>query len=334
MQPTKYDSIFTNSALINDKWLFKMNSDIVLSVIIVSFQTRDLTLRAIGAALDQDGPSKEVIVVDNASTDGTCDAIAISYPNIKLIKKDFNIGFARANNIAANVASGKYILLMNPDAVPAIGAFSEIIDFARQQPQAMIWGGRVITTDNRVNSSCMRRPTLWSVVAQAAGLASLWPSFRYFNAEAMPGWDAEEQINVDIVTGCFLLIERNVWHILGGFDPAFFMYGEDVDLCLRAASIGARPAITLKAIIMHVGGASQEPTSRGVQILAGRIRYIIKHMPKFQAKIAIWSVRAGVALRILFYSTKSVIIGNNSGLHRMLYIWRKRDLWWYGYPGE
>ena len=304
-----------------------------LSVIIVTYQTCSLTLRAIEAALAQHGPSLEVIVVDNASRDGSAAAIGRSFPQVRLMAQDNNLGFARANNLAADVARGRYFLLLNPDTVALPGAFAEITDFARLWPHAMIWGGRVVGADGKTNPrSCGRRPTLWSVVAVAAGLGAIWPNSPFFNGEAMPGWARDEMRHVDIVIGCFLLISREGWSQLGGFDPAYFMYGEDIDLCLRAARLGGRPAITPRATIVHEEGASQGRGPREIQLLAARIRYVREHLPRFQRAPAIWAIRAGVILRLAGYLCAGPFRKQRFNLARMKHVWAMRDLWWNGYP--
>lgn len=307
-------------------------ADPELSVIIISYQTRALTLRAIKSVLSQQGPRLEVIVVDNASTDGTASAISRCFPQVYLLAQTRNLGFARANNLAARRARGRFLLLLNPDAVALPAAFAEIIDFANLWPHAMIWGGRVIDADGSSKPrSCARRPSLWSVIAQATGLSALWPDVPFFNSEAMPGWDRDGMRHVDIVIGCFLLIRREDWHRLGGFDPAYFMYGEDVDLCLRAARLGARPAITPRAMIMHEEGASQPRGPREVQLLAARIRYLRQHLPRFHQAPAVWAIRLGVILRLTCYVIMAPLPGCLPHLARMKYIWAKRGLWWNGY---
>lgn len=303
-----------------------------LSVIIVSYQTCTLTLRAIESALAQHGTSIEVIVVDNASTDGTVSAIARRFPQVRLLAQAENLGFGRANNLAARQARGRFLLLLNPDTVALPGAFMEIIYFAKLWPHAMIWGGRVVDAEGNTNPrSCARRPTLWSVIAQAAGLSTLWPGLSFFNPEAMPGLDRRSMCHVDIVVGCFLLIRCEDWYRLGGFDPAYFMYGEDVDLCLRAARLGGRPAVTPRAMILHEEGASQPRGPREVQLLAARIRYLRHHLPRFHRAPALWATRLGVILRLVCYYIFAPLLERQAHLVRAKHVWGMRGLWWNGY---
>lgn len=304
-----------------------------LSVIIISYCTCALTLRTIGSVLSQEGPSLEVIVVDNASTDGSAAAIARDFPMVRLITLDTNLGFARANNLAALQANGSFLLLLNPDTVALPNALIELWNFAQFWPTAVIWGGRIVGPDGSLNPrSCKRRPTLWSVFCIASGLAAVWPGSRFFNPEAMPGWERDEMRHVDIVIGCFLMIRRDDWKRLGGFDPAYFMYGEDADLCLRAAKLGGRPAITPRAVIMHDEGASQLRNTREVQLLAARIRYLRSHLPTVQKILAIWAVRLGTILRVAGFFCMSQFAGNLNAWARMRYVWDNRSAWWNGYP--
>lgn len=305
-----------------------------VSVIIVSYNTCELTLHAVRSVLDQKGPAVEVLVVDNASIDGSAERLSREYPEVNLFALNRNLGFGQACNLAADHANGRYLLLLNPDSYPLPDAFSAILDFAQRWPEARIWGGRALHTDGRLNPrSCARRPTLWSVISLASGLAALSPRSGFFNPEAMPGWRRDEESYVDVVVGNFLLIEPAVWQKLGGFDPAYFMYGEDVDLCLRAAGVGARPAITPSAVVVHDGGCSQSEIPRNIQILAGRIRYLSRHLPEFHRWYAIWAVRLGVMLRLLCYNTMSIFLNNNRNLNRLRETWKMREIWWDGYPG-
>ncbi len=302
----------------------------LLSLIIVSFNSGDLTLGAITSVIEQLGDNGEIIVVDNASTDDSAAQIAEYFPQVTLLALRHNIGFGRANNLAAERARGRYLLLLNPDTLVQPGAIAAVLDFAHRRPEARIWGGRTLSGDGRLNPrSCARRPNLWSVIAGALGLARLFPASPFCNPEEMPDWARDDERRVDIVIGCFMLIERQDWQELGGFDPAYFMYGEDVDLCLRALRQGARPAICPSATIVHFEGSSQPASPRMVQILAGRIRYCRDHLTPRQSRVAIWFIRAGVLLRLGLYLLVPV---RSAGRSRLQHAYRLRRLWWNGYP--
>ena len=221
----------------------------------------------------------EVLVVDNASTDGSAEAIAARYPEFQLFAQHENLGFASANNLAARHAKGEYILLLNPDTIVLEGAVEELVAFARRRPKAGIWGGRTLFADGRLNSSsCWRRQTLWNVFCRSVGLSMMFPNSPLFHSEGYGGWKRDRERDVDIVTGCWLLITRKLWERLGGFAPEFFMYGEDADLCLRARALGGRPTITPKATIVHYGGATESNSARkAIRLLAAKVLLLRKH---------------------------------------------------------
>jgi N-acetylglucosaminyl-diphospho-decaprenol L-rhamnosyltransferase len=303
---------------------------LLLSVIIISFNTCDLTLGAIASVIGQIGCDAEIIVVDNASTDDSAARIGKHFPQVTLLTLQYNIGFGRANNLAAERARGRYLLLLNPDTLVQPGAIAALLDFAHRRPDARIWGGRTLAADGKLDPrSCARRPSLWSVVAVALGLAHLFPASSFCNPEAMPGWSRDDERGVDIVAGCFLMIGREDWRELGGFDPAYFMYGEEVDLCMRAQRRGVMPAICPGATIIHFNGASQPAAPRMAQILAGRIRYCRSHLPPGQRRVAVWFIRAGVLQRLGLYLLAP---GRSAGRRRLQDVYRLRRLWWNGYP--
>jgi len=303
---------------------------LLLSVIIISFNTCDLTLGAIASVMGQTGGNAEVIVVDNASIDDSARRIAMQFPQVTLLALQQNIGFARANNLAAEKARGRYLLLLNPDTLAQPGAIAALLDFAHRRPDARIWGGRTLSADGRLDPrSCARRPTLWSVFAVSLGLARLFPTSPVCNPEAIPGWPRDDEREVDIVIGCLLMIGREDWQRLTGFDPAYFMYGEEVDLCLRAKSLGARPAICPHATIFHFAGASQPAGASTAQILAGRIRYCRRHLRPGQRRLSTWIIRAGVLLRLALYLA---VPGRSAGRQRLHEVFRLRRFWWDGYP--
>lgn len=257
--------------------------DIDLSILIVSFNTKAMTLEAISSVVrETQDVGFEIIVVDNNSTDGSADAIAAHPALPKLIRLSENIGFARANNLAAEHATGRYVLLLNPDTVVIGGAIDRLVTFARANPRAFIWGGRTLFADGRLNpASCWQRITAWNLAMRATGLAAVFSTSGLFNPEAYGGWQRDSVREVDIVSGCFLLIPRSVWLALGGFDKTFFMYGEDADLCLRARRIGARPIITPDATILHYGGASEKTRAgKMTKLLAAKSTLIARHWPQ------------------------------------------------------
>lgn len=255
--------------------------DPVLSVVVVSYNTREMTLACLASVFRETAAPVEVIVVDNASTDGSAEAVAQAFPQVRLLAERVNHGFARAHPIAVDAARAPWLLLLNPDTVVLDGALDRLLDFAARTPEAGIWGGRTVFADGRLNpASCWRRMTLWSVLSRTLGLTAAFPRSTLFNPEPYPGWDRSSEREVDIVSGCFLLLRRETWDRLGGFDPAFVMYGEEADLCLRARADGARPRVTPEATIVHHGGASETVLAdKLVRLMRAKMTLIERHFP-------------------------------------------------------
>ena len=233
------------------------NSDRELTIIIVSFNTREMTLECLRSVFTQTQTTDyEVIVIDNNSKDGSAHSIRGEFPDLQLIQLAENIGFARANNLAAAKAKGDKILLLNPDTVVLDHAIDRLISFAKKNPSCGIWGGRTLFGDGSLNpASCWREMSLWTLACYTLGLTRIAPNSPLFNPESYGGWDRSTARHVDIVTGCLFLIDRSLWTALGGFNSTFFMYAEEADLCHRARKAGARPIITPDATICHYGRA-------------------------------------------------------------------------------
>jgi GT2 family glycosyltransferase len=250
-----------------------------LCIVVVSYNTCDLTLEAVRSAHAETQTPFEMIVVDNASTDGSVAAIAAEFPDVQVVALDENVGFAVGNNVGARDAVGEFLLLLNPDTVVLDGAIDELVAFARRRPEARIWGGRTVFADGSLNpKSCWRRLNLWRACCRTSGLDVRFTDSEFFNSEAYGGWQRDSERDVDIVSGCFFLIETALWHELGGFDPTYVMYGEEADLCLRAADRGAKPRITPTAEIVHHGGASEPVRSqKHVKLLRATISLARRH---------------------------------------------------------
>lgn len=301
-----------------------------LSILVVSYNTREMTLACLASVFAETRTPFELIVVDNASADGSAAAIAAAFPGVTLMAETENHGFARANNLAARRARGEYLLLLNPDTVVLDGAIDRLLAFAAARPEAGIWGGRTLYGDRTLNpTSCWRRMTLWSVTSQVLGLSSLFRASPLFNPEGYGGWRRDSEREVDIVTGCFLLIRRDFWERLGGFDPAFVMYGEEADLCLRARAAGARPRITPEAAIVHYAGASEKVRAdKMVRLLKAKVLLVRRHFPAWQRPVALFAFRLWPLSRA--WGTR--LLGRQAAARTWGEIWARRAEWWDGWP--
>lgn len=266
-----------------------------LSVIMVSYNTRGLTLRALETLVADIGDRPvQVIVVDNASSDGSAQAIGSAFPEVTLIESERNLGFAKANNLAAKSAVGDWLLLLNPDTETCPGMLDAFDAFVRTHPEHHIIGGRTFYSDGSLNPySCARRMTVWSLFCAAFGLSRAFPGSSVFNPEQMGNWARDSVREVDIIIGCLCFIRAEIWGRLGGFDEAFFMYGEDADLCLRAGELGARPIISPDIrIVHHVGASTPVRSDKLIDLMRAKATLVTRHFSSAKrplGKLLLWA---------------------------------------------
>jgi N-acetylglucosaminyl-diphospho-decaprenol L-rhamnosyltransferase len=309
-----------------------------VSVLIVSYNTRDMTVECIASVLAQPGGGLcEIIVVDNNSTDGSADAIAIRFPDVRLVRSTENLGFARANNVAAQYASCDLILLLNPDTVVLDDAISKLADFAAANQSARIWGGRTVFADGSLNPyTCWRFMTLWSLATQATGLTSLFGNSDIFDREGYGGWKRDYVRKVELVVGCFLMIDTALWKALDGFDARFFMYAEEADLCFRSYAEGATPVFTPSATIIHYGGAS-EPEAGGklIRLFRGKATFMHKHWGRLKCQTGLALLKLHVLSRLMAYGLVAAVKRKDryvAAASKWRQVWQARGDWQDGYP--
>jgi GT2 family glycosyltransferase len=302
-----------------------------LSILVVSYNTRAMTLACLGSVYEQTAAALfEVIVVDNASSDGSAEAIAAAFPQVKLIASAENRGFAAANNLAATHAAGRWLLLLNPDTLVLDRAIERLHAFAEAHAEAKIFGGRTQFGDGTLNpASCWRKPSLWSVFCIASGLTALFPRSALLAPESFGAWDRRTVREVDIVSGCFFLLPRSLWMDLGGFDPLFFMYGEEADLCLRAGRTGVRCMVTPAATIVHYGGASEAVRAdKMVKLFVAKAMLFRRHWRPAAAAAGVRLLDAWALSRLAAFA----VLGVAQPRRRASYqtwrsIWSRRKEW-------
>ena len=306
-----------------------------VGVVVVTYQSESTIVECLERLLAAQDVQR-IVVVDNASADGSADAIAAHPGRPRLVRLATNIGFARANNLAAQGAKGRLLLLLNPDTIVQRRAIDLLVAFARANRDAGIWGGRTLFADGRLNpSSCWGRMTPWRLACRASGLAAIFKGSELFNGEAYGGWPRNRVREVDIVSGCFFLIDRALWQRLGGFDPLFFMYGEEADLCLRAQALGARPVVTPAATIVHYGGASERARAdKMVKLLAAKASLIERHFaPAWRSAglllHAAWPLTRRIAFTLLARLSGKPAHAEAAATWRQ--IWDRRAEWQHGW---
>ena len=310
-----------------------------VSVVIVSYNCRQLVLDSL-ASLFATAPraSYEVIVVDNASADGTVEAVRATYPAVHVIGLENNIGFGRGCNVGAADAQGDFILLLNPDTLVRPHAIDKLVELANARPDAGIWGGRTVTMEGAViPGSCWRFPTVWSTFCIVTGLSLVFSGSRLFNREIYGGETMVGVREVEVVSGCLLMIGKPLWDKLGGFDPAYFMYSEETDLCLRAYRMGVRPVVSADVQIVHLVGATQPVRAdRLVRLLKGRRTYMRRHWSLLGSGVGA-ALLLGWPLSRFWALSVAALLSRRArwreAAHTWGNVWRRRAEWLPGWQG-
>lgn len=262
-----------------------------LSILIVSWNTADL-LRACLRSVYEYSPAAtfEVWVVDNASHDGSAEMVRREFPQVKLVAKDVNGGFAAGNNEALPLCAGEYVLLLNPDTVVKPNALQALVDFLDETPDAGAAGSMLLNPDGSLQPSAFPSPTLRRELWRLFHLDRIRPYGIYH----MQQWDTAVPREVDVLQGASLLIRRDILNQIGLFDTTYFMYSEEVDLCRRLQLAGWRLYWVPASRVVHYGGQSTRQIAEQmfIQLYRGKLLYFRKHYGRFHA----WAYKAVLAL--------------------------------------
>lgn len=234
-----------------------MSQPSLVSVIVVSFNTRELLRECLGSVgRHLTGTPHEVLVVDNASTDGSVEMIQAEFPGARLLVNSENQGFGRANNRAMAEAQGDLFLLLNSDAKLVDRSLAGLFAQIRSVPDIGVIGPRLVRPDGTLQASAYRFGWLRLIALEELGLYKLWP--RAGRAELLLGGycDHAAPREADWLVGACLVVRRQVFEQVGGFDPAIFLYGEEEEWCWRMRNAGWRILYSPLAQVVHVGHAS------------------------------------------------------------------------------
>lgn len=228
-----------------------------LSILIVNWNSKDYLLRCLDSIRRNTHLVRyEVIVVDSGSYDDSAELVARDFPEATFVQSAANVGFGRANNLAAQHAQAAHLLLLNPDTEIAPGAIDELYRIGTSLARLGIAGCRLLNTDGTLQTSCvMPLPTIWNQVFDADVLhrlfygLPLWVNALSYERCASPA-------SVEALSGACMLLERRLFLSLGGFSPEYFMYAEDLDLCLKSLRAGRQNYYIRSVEILHHGGGS------------------------------------------------------------------------------
>lgn len=271
-----------------------------LDVIVVTRDTRELTLRCAAAVLEQRSDALDVrlVVVDNASGDGTAQEIAARRPAATVLRNDGDVGHGRACNQGARAGDAEYLLFLNSDAFPRPGALARLVSFLDEHRDYSVATGRLVDdgTDRPQAGFAVRGyPTLTAQVALLLGLERLWPGNPLSRRQALPDFDYSRTHEIEAQpAGACLACRRSDFEAIGGFDEAFAYWFEDVDLALRLRGRG-RAVYVHDAVVDHVGGATFGQWTRP-QVVRTRYRSLLRFFRKHHRPAAVLGLRATVGL--------------------------------------
>lgn len=253
-----------------------------LSVIIVSWNVRDLLracLRSVRQDLSQSSRSGEIIVVDNASGDGTVEMVRVEFPDVRLIANRENAGFTRGNNQALAQSQGRYLFLLNPDTELHPGALCALAEYAQAHPRAGIIGPRLVYGDGSAQSSRRRFPTFATSLLESTKLQQWFPRNRVLTRYYMLDTSDDATMPVDWINGSAMFVRREVYDQVGGFDEGFFMYSEELDWCYRARQVGWEIVYLPAAQVTHheARSSDQVVAQRDIYFHSSKIRFFRKY---------------------------------------------------------
>lgn len=228
-----------------------------ISIIIVSWNTKKYLEECLTSLSSIDGNlSVQIIVVDNASSDGTPEMIRAQFPSVTLIETGANLGFARGNNVGMKEANGKYVCLINSDVNVPSDCLPKMYRYMEQEPSIGLLGPSMLGGDGIVHRSGMRFPTIWNTFLRATTLDAIFKNSTLFGGYLMSDFRFDRTTDMDVLNGWFWMARREALDQVGPLDDRFFMYGEDIDWCKRFHLAGWRVVFYTGAQAVHYGGAS------------------------------------------------------------------------------
>jgi len=227
-----------------------------ISVVVVSWNARKYLEECLGSLSEGVNRSCEIIVVDNASADGSPEMVARHFPHARLILTGENLGFAKANNLGIRRSSGKYIALINSDVRVLPGCLDRLATFLDENPSVGMVGPRIMNGDKSQQYSCRYFPNLWNNFCQSFGINKLFPRSSLFSGEQMSHFAYDRIQEVEVLSGCFILARRKAVDAFGYLDESFWMYGEDVDWSRQCSMAGWQVVFNPQAEAIHYGGGS------------------------------------------------------------------------------
>jgi GT2 family glycosyltransferase len=285
-----------------------VSSPFDVSLVIVSFNTLDVLRECLLSVYREVGSLHvQVIVIDNGSTDGSPAMVEREFPEVELIRSEINLGFGQANNLGFQSAKGRYIVLLNSDAFLCQGSLERSVAHMDATPSAGLGGGRLVGRDGSWQPSARMFPTVFGDLIVLSGLAARFPRSRFFGHADRTWANPMEAAEVDWVPGAYSIIRTEALRAVGFFDPRFFLYFEEVDLCMRIKQKGHSIWYWPDVAVVHIGGESSrqirslEMSRTGAQLVLWRMRSMLLYYRKHYGPVA----RIAMLVEILWYWMRS-----------------------------
>lgn len=229
-----------------------------ISIIIVSYNTKKFLKECLDSLYSSGIQSSfEVLVVDNASIDGSTELVAEEYKDVLLIKNDKNLGFSKANNIGVKKSSGKYVLFLNSDTKVYNETVDTMIEFMNNNKDAGCATCKVTLTNGSIDDASHRGfPTPWNAFGYFTGLSHLFPKSKLFAGYTLGNLDISKIHVVDAVAGAFMIVRREAGEQIGWWDEDYFFYGEDLDFCFKLKKFGWNVYYVPTVSVLHYKGVS------------------------------------------------------------------------------
>lgn len=278
-----------------------------ISIVIVVWNAKKYVQECLDSLKENLGAIRaevEVIIVDNASTDGSPELVEQRFPEFNLIRNADNLGFSNANNIGIAHASGDYICLVNSDVKFVDDCLSPMLRYLEDNPGVAMIGPKMLTVKGEVARSTMRFPTIWNSLSRALALDLVFRRSALFGGQLMSDFDHQQTMPVEVLNGWFLMIRRGALEKVGLLDPQFFMYGEDVDWCYRFHKAGQKLVFFAGAGAMHYGGASSAsaPLRFHLEMYRANLQYWRKHHGWFSQQLYLLTLAVHDVARIPIFA--------------------------------
>ena len=230
----------------------------LLSIIIVAYKSRQEIAPCLASLpRELDGRAVEIVVVDNSPADGADEVVRRDFPGVRYVAPGENLGFGRANNLGYRLCSGEFVLFLNPDTISNTAALEHCLRRLQAEPGIGLISPQLVQADGTMDLACRRSiPTLWDGFCRASGLAAAFPRTGVFAGYNLTHLPPGGTYDVAAINGAFMMTRREVLERVGLFDEAFFMYGDDLDLCIRVAHAGYRIVYDGRVQITHLKGLS------------------------------------------------------------------------------